>query len=791
MRNVAKFLIVLSLALGFFVSPALSQNRKRVILQAFWWDYWHPNYAFGWANYLTELAPRLKGMGIDAVWIPPITKDNNRNVGYSVFDHYDLGDKFQKGSLGTRLGDKDELLRMIAVMHANGIEVIQDVVLNHVDNAGSATGGNGGQDAFALSNYNDGTTQGFKNFRYVSYATPANDETATNYLNRSGRWLKNWPNFYPNQFNACCNNDINSILFGPDISFESNAFGQSSCVGCFNPPQSSNYMRDNARNWLIWSKKQTGVDGYRFDAVKHFPASIVEDLLWNTQNNAGFASGGNDMFAVGEWVGGASALDSWANATQNRSGTFDFALRSGLYNIISGGGNFDMGSLPSLQQSNRWRTVPFVNNHDTFRPQLNSSGNYSGWNTGQELAPHIDPFDGRLSVAYAVACAVDGSPQIFFEDLFNVSNSNRYTHAPTNTTQLPTRGDLENILWCHQNLRFKEGAYKVRWQAQDLLIIERSGKAIICANDSWNNWQDPNGVQTDFPDGTQLKDYSGAAGNSIRTVYGGGKANLSVPPCNGTALQGRRGYSIWAPVGINQNYNNNVIPTIQEWELDDDLGDSHASSLGQGGRLPGNSTAWRRAGKVFSNSGTTISVNLFPSDNTRNLTLAIFNMSGTQVASVSGTGNLTLNFTPTAIGFYMIKARHTNSINYAGQKVWIKAQYTAPATVSTSAHPSRPASGQPMANRLDIERPIAADEEGGFRAFPNPAERELSLQIPELYGQTVEMEIVDMVGKQQQTETIQVNESVESIKFKNLKSGIYIIKLKTANGELQKKLMIK
>jgi hypothetical protein len=53
------------------------------------------------------------------------------------------------------------------------------------------------------------------------------------------------------------------------------------------------------------------------------------------------------------------------------------------------------------------------------------------------------------------------------------------------------------------------------------------------------------------------------------------------------------------------------------------------------------------------------------------------------------------------------------------------------------------------------------------------------------------MEIVDMVGKRQQTETIQVNESVESIKFKNLKSGVYIIKLKTANGELQKKLMIK
>jgi hypothetical protein len=39
-----------------------------------------------------------------------------------------------------QLGNKDELLRMIAVMHANGIDVIQDIVLNHMSDAGSASG---------------------------------------------------------------------------------------------------------------------------------------------------------------------------------------------------------------------------------------------------------------------------------------------------------------------------------------------------------------------------------------------------------------------------------------------------------------------------------------------------------------------------------------------------------------------------------------------------------------------------------------------------------------------------
>ena len=93
-----------------------------------------------WANYLTELAPRLKTLGIDAVWIPPTIKNTGTNsVGYAPFDHYDLGDKWQKGNVKTRMGDKDELLRMMAVFKANGIDVIQDVVLNHVVGAGTKT----------------------------------------------------------------------------------------------------------------------------------------------------------------------------------------------------------------------------------------------------------------------------------------------------------------------------------------------------------------------------------------------------------------------------------------------------------------------------------------------------------------------------------------------------------------------------------------------------------------------------------------------------------------------------
>ena len=123
-----------------FTSIAQTNNpRRQIVVQGFWWDYYNSNYNQGWANYLTEMAPRLKALGIDAIWIPPSIKNSVSNsVGYAPFDHYDLGDKFQKSTVKTKLGDKDELLRMVAVMKANGIDVIQDIVLNHITGAGSS-----------------------------------------------------------------------------------------------------------------------------------------------------------------------------------------------------------------------------------------------------------------------------------------------------------------------------------------------------------------------------------------------------------------------------------------------------------------------------------------------------------------------------------------------------------------------------------------------------------------------------------------------------------------------------
>ena len=230
--------IILSVSFSFLIVFSFSQNlstSKQVTLQGFWWDYFNSNYSYRHADYLADLAPRLRAIGIDAVWIPPSIKNKQIvDMGYATFDHYDLGDKYQKGFLKTKLGDKDQLLRMVAVMKANGIDVIQDIVLNHITGAGSQNG-SGGQDPQAID---DGSSNKYKNFRYSCFETPSTLETSSNYLSRKGRFSKNWQNFYPNNNYICCSNEINSPYWGPDISYEANSYGLSSNA-IHNPNQST------------------------------------------------------------------------------------------------------------------------------------------------------------------------------------------------------------------------------------------------------------------------------------------------------------------------------------------------------------------------------------------------------------------------------------------------------------------------------------------------------------------------------------------------------------------------
>ncbi len=110
--------------------------QNDVMMQAFYWDV--PvdavsNNGTWWTN-LKNKSGSLKNAGITGIWVPSPAKGNFGiyDMGYGIFDLYDLGNYNQKGTVETRFGSRTELEQMISQLHSDGIDVYADVVLNHI-----------------------------------------------------------------------------------------------------------------------------------------------------------------------------------------------------------------------------------------------------------------------------------------------------------------------------------------------------------------------------------------------------------------------------------------------------------------------------------------------------------------------------------------------------------------------------------------------------------------------------------------------------------------------------------
>jgi alpha-glucosidase len=64
----------------------------------------------------------LASLGVDGLWLSPITPSPNADFGYDVSDYR---------SIDPSLGTMDDLRRLLAAAHARGLRVLLDLVLNH------------------------------------------------------------------------------------------------------------------------------------------------------------------------------------------------------------------------------------------------------------------------------------------------------------------------------------------------------------------------------------------------------------------------------------------------------------------------------------------------------------------------------------------------------------------------------------------------------------------------------------------------------------------------------------
>lgn len=89
--------------------------QNGIMMQYFEWEL--ANDGKHWERLKNE-AKHLSEIGVTSIWFPPCFKAMNQDdVGYGVYDLYDLGEFDQKGTTRTKYGTKKELLTAIKELH--------------------------------------------------------------------------------------------------------------------------------------------------------------------------------------------------------------------------------------------------------------------------------------------------------------------------------------------------------------------------------------------------------------------------------------------------------------------------------------------------------------------------------------------------------------------------------------------------------------------------------------------------------------------------------------------------
>lgn len=367
---------------------------NKTMLQYFEW--YLPADSFHWKRCEVQ-AWGLAQLGINMIWLPPAYKGANgiKSVGYDVYDMYDLGEFNQKGTYATKYGTKDEYIKAVEALKSQGIEVLADVVLNHMMGADEVqsviacedAGENreeeigGEREIFAWTRFTfPGRNGKYSKFTwdYTNFSGTDWDEKAK----RGGIYRFQGKSWSKDTDDEKANFDY---LMGVDLDF------------------------DNAKtveavtNWGKWYLDTVKPNGFRLDAVKHISSGFYKDWMANMRRHKG-----EEFFAVGEyWSSDLGKLKKYIEATGECMSLFDVPLHFAFVGAATSNGGFDMSKLleNSLCKANPFKAVTFVDNHDT--------------QPGQALYSFVPEW--FKPIAYALILLQDsGIPCVFYGDLYGL-----------------------------------------------------------------------------------------------------------------------------------------------------------------------------------------------------------------------------------------------------------------------------------------------------------------------------------------------------------------------------------
>ncbi|QKG52627.1 alpha-amylase [Hymenobacter sp. BRD67] len=358
------------------LSSSNATAANGVMMQGFYWN--TPQTSSSgqtWWQVLGSQATELSAAGITALWLPPAYKGSGVNdVGYGVYDRYDLGEFNQKGTVATHYGTLAQLQSCISSLHGKGIQVYEDMVMNHLTSA----------DAQEQFSYNGTNYNVYTSFTYPGRANKYSTYQ-WHYYNFNGTQQapnNGWYQWNPWDFQPYANGQAYDNLLGSEIRYAD-----------------ANQVNETIK-WGNWMTTTLGLDGYRLDATKHMLTSFVNSWLDNVKGSSG-------RFAVSEaWFSNLTDMNNYASSTGGRTSLFDVPLHYTFQAMSNGNGSWDMRGLEfaGFTEANGPLSVSFVDNHDTDQ---SGGGLYS-------------PVVNLKMLAYAyILTREKGYPCVFYKDYYN------------------------------------------------------------------------------------------------------------------------------------------------------------------------------------------------------------------------------------------------------------------------------------------------------------------------------------------------------------------------------------
>jgi len=418
------------------------------------------------------------GMGITALWISQPVENITAILNYSgtnstAYHGYWARD-FKRPNLA--YGNLTDFANMVAAAHAKNIKVIIDFAPNHTSPASQsdASFGENGRlydNGTLLSGYTSDPNGYFHHYGGTNFST-LEDGT------------------YRNLFDLA---DLNH-----------------------NKTQVDAYFKAAIKMWL-----DLGIDGIRWDAVKHMPFGWQKSIV-------SWINGYKPVFSFGEWFLGENEVDPANHYFANRSGMslLDFQFGQKVRQVFKSG-THDMTSLHQMitdtasQYHHVNDQVTFIDNHDMDRFHV------SGASTR------------RLEQAVAFTLTARGVPAIYYgteqymTGAGDPNNRARMTSFSTTTTAYKLIGRLAPLRKSNPALAY--GTTQERWLSSNVYIYERKfgpNIVVVAINRDLVNGTPISGFYTSLPAGTYTDVLAGLglAGNSITVNAGGGVSNFTLAP---------------------------------------------------------------------------------------------------------------------------------------------------------------------------------------------------------------------------------------------------------------------